>query len=133
MRRYIYRHLPTLRGFGAGHILAAALLTVYAAPLAQLASARPPVITHEGLSWVNHLGGGIDDQGFYRYAIPIEQVFGQPSPDGWYPRSLTGLEGETTSLLFLVENNHLIRMMFSFQGKADASIAKRPLRVLRPH
>lgn len=69
-------------------------------------------ISRQGFAWINQLGGGIDEQGFYRNPVSVRAAFNIDLPNGWH-RAPMAWDDQGNALLFYVENNYIIRQDFA--------------------
>lgn len=68
-------------------------------------------ITRQGFAWINDLGGGVDDRGFYRRPVNVRAAFGIDLPNGWH-RAPWAWDPEN-AFLFYVENGWIIRQDYA--------------------
>jgi hypothetical protein len=65
-------------------------------------------INREGFGYVNRLGQGVDDQGYYRRPIPSDEAFGSRLNDGWHEAPMQWSD-QDSSVLYEVRDGNIIR------------------------
>lgn len=73
-------------------------------------------ITRQGFGYVNQLGGGVDENGYYRRPVPAQDAFGTPLTDGWHEAPMQWSD-QDSSVLYEVRNGNIIRQDYRLQRR----------------
>lgn len=68
-------------------------------------------ITRQGFAWINQLGGGVDERGFYRRPVRVTEAFGIELPNGWH-RAPWAWDTEN-AFLFYVDRGYITRQDYA--------------------
>lgn len=70
-------------------------------------------INREGFYWINHLGNGVDDNGYYNRPVRSTDAFGAELPNGWnYSRLQWDDQG--TAALYYVKDGYIIQQDYQW-------------------
>lgn len=69
-------------------------------------------ISREGFAWINDLGGGVDERGYYRRPVNVRQAFGIDLPNGWHKAPMAW-DDRGNALLFYVQNGWITMQEFA--------------------
>lgn len=70
-------------------------------------------ISREGFFWVNHLGGGMNQHGYYRNPVSTVDAFGGTLPNGWNYAPMAW-DDQGTAALYFVQGGYIIQQDFKW-------------------
>lgn len=71
-------------------------------------------INQDGFVWIDSLGGGQDEWGYYRYPVRSGDAFGVILRDGWHEAQMLGTNGNV-SILYYVQGGYIIRQDYDWR------------------
>lgn len=69
-------------------------------------------ITREGFHWVNYLGGGVDQGGFYLHPVRTTDAFSGELPNGWNIAPMAW-DYQGNAVLYFVQNGYITRQDYA--------------------
>lgn len=74
-------------------------------------------VTRQGFGYVHDLGGGVDEEGYYRRPIPSDRAFGVQLHDGVYeaPMQWEGDDPNGGRIRYEVQGGQIIRQRYGFE------------------
>lgn len=69
-------------------------------------------IDREGFAYINSLGGGQDENGYYRQPVTVQQAWGSDVPDGRY--GYRAQWDQQIHILYDVRNGEIVRQDYHF-------------------
>lgn len=109
MRDFSYKPLASAMGFLTLLVILPTQAQSFTDRYGQAKDLNP--VTRQGFAWINELGGGVDENGFYRRPVRVRDAFGIELPNGW--RRAPWAWDLDNAFLFYVEGGYITRQDYA--------------------